>query len=35
VQKYTHKVDHLRVKITQTSTAGGAIRISANVSKGA
>lgn len=35
VQKYTHKVDHLRVKITQTGTGGGAIRISANVSKGA
>lgn len=35
VQKYNHKVDHLRVKIVQTGTDGGIIRISANVEKGA
>jgi len=34
VQKYEHKVDHLRVKITSTGTAGGTIRIQANVSEG-
>jgi hypothetical protein len=35
VQKYQHKVDHLRIKITSTGTDGGAIRIQANVSEGA
>ena len=32
---YNYKVDHMRVKITQTGTGGGIIRATANVSKGA
>ncbi len=32
---YAYKVDHMRVKITQTGTGGGIIRATANVSKGA
>ena len=34
VYPYPQKVDHLRVKITQTGTGGGVIRITANVSQG-
>ena len=32
---YNYKVDHMRVKITQTGNDGGIIRVTANVSKGA
>ena len=32
---YAYKIDHMRVKITQTGTGGGIIRATANVSKGA
>lgn len=31
---YAYKVDRLRVKITQTGTGGGIIRMTANVSQG-